>query len=317
MSLPSTYWAVLMRWQDANVAIAETYFNSAATFGTPPTGLYGLALQLFKARSLLMGAGVVPLYFRISQVGSFRTYYPSDPADVSQAAVGPITRSVNSSSVVLLAGGANVVDGASAQGPDAVIVNYIGPSLANHSRHYFAGVPNVLIRTNPQGPWVIGDQGWGNTFNAYKSVLLANGWVMRCRTNPTIPNPPAPVVWGLDSTSTYLTITCPTIAGVIVNSSKIQIRGTKMASRAYASPNGSWPVIAAAAPVGGNTAYTLGGTQGIAFAQIQFGTGNAQLVDYTLVQYTTALLGREGTHKRGNSPLAPRGKRRTVQRILF
>ena len=315
MPLPSPFWAVRMLWQDSNVAIGETYFNNAASLGTPPTGLYATSLALFKARSLLMGNAIVPIGFRISQVGLFRAYINSDPDDVSSAAVGPLALTVNTKPAVIAAGGNNVVDGTADQGPDAVIVNYIGPSIQQHSRHYLSGVPDVLTRINPNGPWVVGVGSWWSLFQAYVAILQANGWQMRCRTIPSIPNPPATVVFSLDPTNAFLQVTCNTIPLPAAGPYILQIRGAQMTSKAYKTVNGSWPVKTVGAAVGGQTTYTLAKAPAYNYPFIVPAFGTAQLVDYTPCNYTLVTLGREATHKRGNRVLAAPGRRKIVQRI--
>lgn len=321
MPLPAAYTAVRMLWQDDNVAIAETYFNTATLPAPSPAAIYNTSKNLYTARSALMGASVIPLGFRMSlvsnKIGQPRAYVNSDPVDISGITVGslPLTAALNGPQVA--AGIGATVDGSSAQGPDAIIVNFIGTAIQNHSRHYLAGVPDVLIRENPKGPWTIGIPSWNTLFGQYRTILQSNGWVMRVRTYPTIPDPPATISsYFVDPLSaTYLAVTAPSIAPVPAVGTMLQIRGAKMTSRAYNAPNGSWPLLALPTIVGASSTYVLGQTQHVSVFAINPGFGSLQVVDYSLVPYVIVNIGREGTHKRGNRVLAGPGRRRVVPKV--
>ena len=219
--------AVRMIWQDSNESIGETYYNTGTPNITPGQGLYSTSLQLYKARSLLMGYGVVPVSIRMSTIGTRRAYTKVSSNDVAMVPMGQQAIVVGTLPPVLAAGGSTTVDGSAAQGPDAVQYDAYGSLPTSHARKFMAGCPAVLIRTSPNGPWTVGDANWFNLFQAYVAVLTnpANGWVMRVRTFPPIPNPPQIPIYALDPTNTYLTVTLPTLPGTISNGTILQILG--------------------------------------------------------------------------------------------
>jgi hypothetical protein len=317
MPLPAGIWAVRLVWNDSGYSIGETYYNSQAWSGIG-TGLYAAALNLMKARTAMMGAGVIPVSGRMSLIGQRRAYYKLQNSDVSPIPPGTIQITVNPAPAFAGANPSNVVDGSAAQGPDAILVDAYGTLPQYHAKKYLAGCPNVLIRTNPNGPFVAGDAAWGNLFNAYATLLTTatNGWVMKVRTFPTIPAAPPIPTYALDLTNTYLTVTCPTLPGTVTIGTLLQILGAKMMSRAYKPPNGKW-AVGPTAPVtsGGNTTYSLVLPFAVRFPYLLAGFGTVQVVDYSASTYTAVGLGREGEHKRGNSGLVARGRRRVVQQI--
>jgi hypothetical protein len=308
--------AVRMIWQDSNVAIGETYYNTQPP-GFSGSAIYANSLALFKARSALMGAGIVPVSVRMSLLGTRRAYIKLANSDVQPVPVGSIAITVNPAPAFAGNNASNVVDGSAAQGPDAVFVDAYGSKSTSHAKKYMAGCPNVLIRTNPLGPYIIGDAAWGNLFNTYATTLTTTGnnWVMKVLTVPPPSGIATAPVFALDQTNTYLTITCPTFTGNPGVGAVVTIHGAKMSSRAYKAPNGNYKIIAAPTTSGGNTTYTLGVTFAQRFPYIMQGFGTAQIQDYSTDTYTAVLLGREGEHKRGNSVLAPRGRRKNAQQI--
>jgi hypothetical protein len=318
-------FGVSMKWQDANVAVQETYYSSnALSTLTPVAGsykasvMYIAALNLFKARSLLMGAGVVPVSFRISVLNTFRGYVNADPNDVAGAPVGSLAVNLALNAAQIAAGIGGVADGSAAQGPDAILCNYIGSTVQIHSRHFLGGVPDVLVRTNPVGPWVIGVPSFVPLFNAYVNLLTgANGWQIIAK----VPGPTPPPVLamsgvGVDPTTGLFYITTATaIAGVVPGQTMLQLRGFKMNNRAYQNINGTYQVYQVNTVTGGFQ-YLLTGTAGFAISQLK-SAGTYIVVSYAFSPYTSVTLGREGTHKRGNRTLAGPGKRRTVSRVSF
>lgn len=305
-----------MVWQDANVAVGETYFNS-----NPPSQrggvLYSNAIALMKARSLLMGASVIPVSLRMSLLGTRRAYINAAAADVQPISVGNISIVVKPAPAFAGVNASNAVDGSSAQGPDAILVDSYGSKATSHAKKYLSGCPNVLIRTNPLGPYVAGDAAWGALFVAYGLVLTTtnNGWLMKVLTVPAPSGVLTVLSFALDATNTYLTITVPTFAGAPVQGAVVTLHGCKMTSRAYKSPNGSWKIVAPPVTVGANTTYTLGLPFANRFPYLMQAFGTAQIQDYSTDTYTAVNLGREGEHKRGNRVLAPLGRRKTVQQI--
>jgi hypothetical protein len=309
--------AVRMIWQDANVAIGETYYNTNAPSQTGGV-LYNLSMNLFKARSLLMGNAVIPVSVRMSLLGTRRSYIKCSNVDVQPVPVGGIAITVNPAAPFVGQNTSNVVDGSAAQGPDAILVDVYGSASTSHARKYLAGCPNVLIRTNPVGPWIAGDSAWYTLFQTYSGILTAaaNGWVLKTVV-PVLPStPPVVPVFSLDSTNTYLQVTVPTIAGAAIGS-LLTLHGCKMTSKAYKAPNGNYAIRPPApfAAVGGGTTYTLQLPFAQRFPFLLGGYGYCGLQVFMADTYSAVNLGREGEHRRGNSVLAPRGRRKTAQQI--
>jgi hypothetical protein len=320
-----TGFAVSMKWQDANVGVQETYYSNNALNTLSPIGgsyqasqMYIACLNLYKARSLMMGAGVVPITFRISVLNAFRGYVNAVPTDISGVPVGQLPLNLNLNPAQVAAGVGGVADGSAAQGPDAIICNYIGNTVQVHSRHYLGGVPDVLVRTNPVGPWVIGVPSYAGIFQGYVNVLTGNnGWQIICRVPGASPPPVLALAGcGVDPTTGLFFITTPAaIAGVVAGSTMLQLRGFKMVNRAYQNINGAYQVYSVTTVTGGFQ-YLLTGTAGFAISQLK-SAGTYVVVAYQFSPYTSVTLGREGTHKRGNRTLAGPGRRRTAARVPF
>lgn len=313
--------AVRMIWQDGPYSIGETYYSLLApSQAANPPNLYSQALALYKARSLLMGASVVPVSCRMSSIGKRRAYTKIGQTDLSAVAVGNIAITVQPAPAFAGSNSINLVDGSSAQGPDAILTDVYGSDPASHNRKYMAGCPNVLIRTNPNGPYVSGDAAWGTLFNSYGNLLINNPtvWVMRVLV-PVLPSNGQQIVgWALDSlNTTYLSITCATLPGGPGIGQAITIHGARMISRNYKAPNGTF-VIRTPAPLsvgGGLTQYTLQLPFANRLPYLEVGYGYCGLLVYNTDTYSNVLLAREGSHRRGNSGLAPRGRRRNAPQI--
>lgn len=315
--MPVTGHAVRMLWADGPHAISETYIWNAAG-DDPLTVVYPAATALMKARTLMMGTTVVPVSFRISLLGTFRSYINSKPADIQAMATGPflITASLNAAQVA--AGISPAMDGSPDQAAMCILMDaYCTPQ--SHCRKFLSGVPDVLSRENPSGPWIVGVPSWGNLFDAYRTLLTSavTKWSFRARTLPTAA-PWSPVVvssFSQDAQTTLCAVTVPTFIAPVARGKFLQLRGFKMTSSAYKSPNGVWQIdsiVDSATP--GESIYTLRGTQKVAGSQVLL-NGTAQGVDYSAFRYVVCELGKETTHKRGNRALASPGRRRIVQRV--
>lgn len=313
-----TGWRVRMLWQNGPNGVSESYYWNNPDVD-PTTNIYPAALNLMKARSLMMGTSVIPISFRISQLGAFRSYINSNPADLATMAVGPFLLTVSLNSQQVTAGISAAQDGSADQAASCVLANFYS-GTAQHGRIFLSGVPDVLIRENPLGPWVVGVPSWLTAFNNWAALLTSPSlkWSFKARTSPTIAPwvPQAISSIALDgSGSGNWGVQTTTFAAPVAVGSTLQIRGFKMTSRAYVGFNGSWQVFRIdAGGVGGTNIYYLRNSSGVAGSQVAV-VGTVQGVDYSLYPYRVITPGRETTHKRGNRSLASPGRRRTVARV--
>jgi hypothetical protein len=315
--MPVQGYAVTMLWADGVHSISETYFWNAPGDDALEI-VYPASNMLMKLRTAMMGITVVPIRFRISLLGKFRYYITSKPKDISEMKTGPYLLTASLSQAQKDAGISPAMDGSPDQANVCILLDsYATPQ--SHARRFLAGVPDVLSRENPSGPWIVGIPSWGNALDAYRNLLKAadTKWAFRARTLPDAA-PWAPIkVTGFaqDPQTSLFSVTVPTFIAPVVKGAMMQLRGFKMKKSVYKSPNGTWQ-IGDLVPSGtdGESIYTLRGTEGVAGTQVLL-AGTAQGVDFSLYRYKVSELGKETTHKRGNRALASPGKRKTVQRV--
>jgi hypothetical protein len=319
--MPVSGYAIRMLWQDATQGISETYYwNNASS--DPVNVVYPAAKQLMKLRTALMGYGVVAKTFRISLLGQFRAYLNSQPQDVNSMTVGPAVLSINTGVPGLPPGVPSTVDGSSAEANETVLVSSYS-TIQNHARKFFAGVPSVMVRTSPNGPFVVGVSSWESLFNNYAQYLYSNPtWCFKARVPTSAGGNYTPIgivspFYRLDPNNdgtfdVLVPLPSPT---VFVPGAKFQIRGCGMSSRAYVNPNGSYTIgTVTNGPISGQ--YWVQALKSQAWAAQQVVTwGNVRYVDYQLYPYTSTYPTGQGTHKRGNRSLASPGKRRLVPRV--
>jgi hypothetical protein len=319
--MPVTGYQVRMLWNDATQGIAENYYWNTAS-DDPSLVVYPAALNLMKARSALMGYGVLPVSFRISVLNQFRSYLNSNPSDVRTMQVGPAVLSIDNSAPGLPPGVPATVDGSAAEANETVIVTAYN-TLQNHSRRFLSGAPSVMIRTDPTGPFVVGVSSWQGLFNQYATLLINQPkWCFKARVPAAAAGLYAPVnlvnpFVQLDPANDGTwDVLLPASAGPpYAVGNKIQIRGFKMKSRAYTSFNGIWTVgNVTNGPVAGTVWIKLLGSTKVSGTQVMI-PGYALYVDYNLYPYTSLIPTGQGTHKRGNRGLGSPGKRRVVPRI--
>lgn len=316
--MPVTGFKVRMLWNNNGIAVAENYYWNATS--TNPQGDVEPATQiLMKARSLMMGNSVVAVNYRISQLGSFRAYFSGNPAQVSQYPVGPFAVTTSLNAAQTAAGIKPIADGSADEPNVAVIASFTGATIAQHGRIFLAGIPDVLVRENPTGPWQAGFPSWFNLFNAWATLLTTPTykWAWKARTPPTVApwSPVTITTLQLDPTTGFWGVDCPTFSFPSGYNQMLQIRGFKMTSRAYVPVQGTLQIaFTGTSTTPGNTIYYLRGSQTWAGTQVAI-FGNARAVDYSLNPFANVTPGQETTRKRGNRQLAFPGRRRVVQRV--
>lgn len=317
--MPVTGYQVLMRWTVGNQGVSDTYYWNTVS-DDPVNVVYPAAYNLMKYRHALMGFGVQPLSFRISQVNNFRAYLNSKPEDVRNMQAPPTIVAINTSAPGLPPGVPNTADG-SADEANVCVICTAYSTIQNHARKFLAGCPDVMVRTDPLGPFVVGVPSWKSLFDQYANQLYSQPkWTFKARIPAAAAGAFAPVAvqnWQQDPTGNgNWDILVSAAAGPPFNiGGTIQLRGFKMNSRAYVSFNGVYTIGSVTnGPVGGTVWLQLLNSKAVAGAQVAI-PGNARAVDYQLYPYTSIIPTGQGSHKRGNSGLASRGKRRVVQRV--
>ncbi len=301
-----TGFKIRMLWQVGPLAIAENYYWNKASVN-PYMDVYPAALALMKARSLMMGAGVVAVNFRISQLGAFRAYINSAAKDVNTIQVGNLPIQVALTPAQIAAGIGATQDGSSDQAPVSILATF-DSTILQHGRIFLAGCPDVLSRENPAGPWVAGAPSWLDLFNKWAAVLqgVGSSWAFKARTPPTVApwKPVAVSALTFDGASGLWGVDCPTFTFPPGYNNQLQVRSFKMVSRAYVPVQGVYQINAIlSSTIPGNSIYQLRGTQAWAGTQVLY-LGTAQGVDYSLFPFANLQPYRETTHKRGNRQLA-------------
>jgi hypothetical protein len=311
--MPIAGFQVLMTWRDSNLAINESYIWADATAKLKDV-VYEAGKTLMKARSAMMGYGIVPIRLRVSQIGVKRVYYNGPPTDIAVMTVGLQQIQILNPPIGNAPPVGQTVDGAADQAKAAVLADFYSADFSQHSRKFLAGVPDVLIRTDPDGPYVVGDAAWGNLFNAWATILLnnANKWQFKAKPKPTLLKG---ATFGVDLTTGLLYVNLPTIGGTAVTGGYLQLQGWTMTNKAYISPNGTWQILNVATGTPNTTSnYLLRGTGSVAFSQI-FTVGTVNTIDTGSSPFGFIQLGKQTTRKRGNRSLAPVGRRLKPVRV--
>lgn len=310
---------VHMIWRNDSLAITEDYYWGS-TEDNIYTTIYPAAQKLMAARTLMMGQGVVAKRFRISLAGAFRNYVQSKPESIATMKTGPFLLKVSLNAGQVAAGISDDMDGSADDAPAAILMDY-WDSIASHGHKFLSGVPDVMIRTNPTGPWIVGVPSWNELFKAYLLELqgAGNKWRFRARVLPPAPpNDKGVAVTGVlfDQGLNMWAVEVPTLpvpAGAV--GTDIQLQGFKMNSKAYVPMNGTFQV-GSTAPSGnaGKTWYYLRGSADRAGTQI-LRFGYLKVPGFTLYPFTNVQLGEQTERKRGNRSLASPGRRVKPARV--
>jgi|HubBroStandDraft_3_1064219.scaffolds.fasta_scaffold01389_13 hypothetical protein len=307
MTTPIAGWSVLMTWQASQYAINESYIWSG-TDANPTGTIYPAAKNLMMARSNMMGFGVKPIRMRLSKIGSFRVYYNAPVQDIAMMTVGAANIQILNPATGPGPAGGQTVDGSSDQAKAAIIVDFYDATFGFHSRKFLAGVPDVMIRTDPDGPWLVGDANWGNLFTAWANLLTNTSlqWQFKATPKPTLL---MGATYYDDPTTLQLVIQLPTIGGTAVVGGYIQLRNWKMKQKVYQSPNGIWQIGAVGTgSVVGTSTYLLRGSDNVATSQILV-AGTVNTIGTGSAPFFKVQLGKQTTRQRGNRSLAAPGRR--------
>lgn len=314
---PNSGIKVTMRWADGFSGISESHVLS---FISDLSGAaYLAAKQLMTARTAMMGAGIVPISCRMSVLGVFRQYLNLSSADITAMQPGPLKVVTNLNADQIAAGVQPNQDGSADAPDDAVLMDVYANSFQSHARYYLGGIPDIMVRENPTGPWIVGVPSWNTLFQAYATILTTStpAWGLISRILPNVAGyaPVQAVGVTFDPTNNVAGVIVPTLPGFVVQGSMIQLRLFKMVSKAMINWNGTWQVqsiVATTTP--GQSIYYLRNSSGISYLNTLF-LGTVQPVGYVFSPYQKATIGKQSARKRGNSGLAPRGRRKVIARL--
>jgi hypothetical protein len=306
-------WSCLFTWRCSNYAINESYIWNGPT-DEPIATVYPAALNLMKLRSLMMGFGVVAVRLRISKIGAFRVYYNAPPDDINAIQVGKQQIQILNPPIGTNPPVAQTVDGAADQPKSCVTVDFYSVDFSGHSRKYLAGIPDVLVRTDPDGPYTVGDATWLAAFNAWSTALL-NGnskWTFKAKGGVA---KILPDTYLTDATTGLFIVQCATIAPPLIAGNFLQLQGWKMTSKVYFSPNGTWQIKTVQnGTKPGFTQYILAGTGNVT-SSLVLNTGTIAVPGAAQTSFGKVQLAKDTTRKRGNRSLVAPGRRLVRARV--
>lgn len=210
-----------------------------------------------------------------------------------------------------------LTDVESDQAKSSVLLKLYNTDYSAVHNQYLAGIPDLVVRENPEGPSVDFSPLYRRRFNAYTAELETGwGFVGKIRDNafvkltqvlPTIQVDPIVLDLGF------------TVSGALpsaVIGSKVFLTDFKAIARPYKVPNGTWLIRKVSTDFpdpGQNTAYLLN-TQIFDATKIQF-PGKMGVYGLQFFGYSHHDVAQQTTRKRGNRSLAYPGARRKPVRV--
>lgn len=172
---------------------------------------------------------------------------------------------------------------------------------------YFAGVPDVIMKTAPVGPnFTLAGATYSKAFEAWKKELCGGTWGFMARA---IAEPEAEIIdWITEAggTGKLGAVVGSDIANV---TDKVQVKDITGFPLGGAVPRGTWKVASEAqdeyAP--GTWTYYLRNTEGYAPAAIN-DPGKLVLIQYQPFAFTSVEVTRQGHKKRGTGGARARGR---------
>lgn len=266
------------------------------------------AMTLAKARRKIMGAGTRFFAVRLSKEGVFRD---SRVFSLEQIAM------INSVSLALTGSNAGITDNSTDQAAACLNVRLEASDLSRKTL-FLAGVPDAVLRQNPESPPDQIPAPWLGAFDAWANVLNTAAWGFTGRSitagEGIVPRQVVGSATEVGTNNVQLIITTPAPQFTIAQ--QVQLRGFKMLNKAYTPAQGIFAVgnVEQDAPIAGQTRLTLRSSSAIDVATIKdFGT--VEKVDYQFRKYVRVQMQRQTTRKRGNRTLSGPGRRTTRERI--
>lgn len=283
---------------DAEYGFSETHVYNGTDFALAKVA----ALNLFKKRMAICGPPANAFKLRLSSVTTKRSTLL-----LGRDEIGPI----NPPAVILTDASGNIGPNNSDQPKSCLQARVRNNTTGQGRNQYIAGIPDPVIRENPEGPSVSLIPSYKSLFDAWVTELTTGekwGWIARMVAPGEITVYPV-VSFGSDVGTGFFQFVLATKPYTAVGT-KVFLRGWKMTNKAFLSPEGMWTIsqIQDDTPVSGQTQYTLYGTSGINPANVLI-PGTVELVDFTFRAYSTVSNLQQNTRKRGNRFLLPPGRR--------
>lgn len=174
---------------------------------------------------------------------------------------------------------------------------------------FLAGVPDAIVRTNPDGPDFATLPGYGTAYDTWRTMAQNGewGWLGRDRSGLGAHS----LVKGYSTQAGPIPrLGVQTAAAFDVPiGSRVQISRATTLSRAP-TPNGQWTVIEKEVHVNGvDWVYFLTASEGINPADVDQ-LGKISLVQHVFVESADVIISRQGHRKRGRPFGLPVGRRR-------
>lgn len=266
------------------------------------------AIRLFKTRMALCGVPAVPFRGRLSVIGKrkvVRTLSQTELKMVGQPTLTTYTGPGGSA-------GTNESDQ-----PKASIQVVFRKNDGTENSGYLGGVPDPVIRENPEGPAIELVPAYQALFDAYRSELLTTGWGCIAKVKDDASTKLRSVMGMETNLNTSLSeVFSASFAPELGVGTKIFLRGMKPQQRAFRALTGQWEVytVTVNSPVAGQSRYALRDSKGYNLLDAK-ALGTVELVDYTFASYVDVKLGQQTTRKRGNRSLASPGRRLKPVRV--
>lgn len=283
---------------------SETFVYNAETIASAIEP----AIKLAKLRRATMGAGAAFFGVRLSKEGVRRD---SRVLNLTQIAA------INSIPLALTGSNAGISDNASDQAPACLNVRFEASDLSR-SDLFMAGVPDAVLRQNPESPPVNIPAPWQAAFDLWAAELVNFPWgfIGRSLTGAEGIVPRQVVAVGAQIATGFVQLVITTPAPQFTQSQLVQLRNFRMVKRVYTPAQGQFRIdsVEPDTPIPGQTRLTLRNSAAINVETIKdFGT--VEIVDFLFRKYTNVVLQRQTTHKRGNSSLSGPGRLTIRERV--
>lgn len=291
--MPATGIRCTMFFSENRGGFSETHVFNNTTIASAVEPFF----ELCKKRAALCAAPVRFFRGRMSLNGSRRAYQLLDNIQVNQVnqAIGaPIGASDNKADQV-----------------KACVLAQMSAGPQYHRNLYLAGVPDVVLREDPETIVVATDATWNARWLAYRDLLITAAWGYIARIPP---GGTGPTLYDVLSYTEHpddgrLGFRLATGTAGYVRLAKVQISGAKMTNKAYHNPNGIWTIgeVDDNNPGGGTSTFYLDASTDVTASAIKV-RGKVNLYDVGYQHYTSGTLINMTTRKRGNSFLYGRGR---------
>lgn len=192
-------------------------------------------------------------------------------------------------------------------GTTDVKVQYLNRTIGRKKIANHAGIPDSLIRTDPEGPALVAVGAWWDAFKVWRSYLINNGWgwIGRQRT------PAKPVIkWQTQAVTGLLQAVLADADASFVLNDLVLVSRVRVRMKGQRSPNGGPYQIRERSSAGGQTTYTLACTEAILPGNVCFsGTMREYALDIIPVEAADIL--KQGSHRRGGPFGLSRGRVKT------